>query len=220
MWNPFKFRIDPIKDSDMPDLDMPSPDWIADHPKEKFTFDLWKLENRQFQLLFVYDQMMKHHRMYDPMLSEHSFPIATAFTASRNFSLWKKKLGQGSFPIPLLIPYTRVPRARIKGELHSVLSYRFSDLDNYKSNGVEFRRKRVKLLVPYVRQERGVGVNDEVFVQKVEAWMYYGRYTYWKEHIDAGYMFKPVSRYEPRMREADGIKMGGYYSFTPKEYSD
>jgi len=193
----------------------PDQDWINDHPAPENTWDLWKLERSEHQLLFVYDHLQSGHRS-NQMLEGFGERVAIAYTSNPRFILWKKKLGQGSFPIPLRNPCTGIPQGRIKGELWKVRSSRYEDLDNFKLNGVEFRRKRTNLIVPYRPKDN----LSEEFVQHCEAWMYFGRYTYWSDFIDAGYHFKPVTQYTPKYSHSDGIRIGNYYSFTQQEYSD
>jgi len=156
------------------------------------------------------------------MLDEHSQFIGNAFTLGENWVLWKKKLGVGTFPIALRIPFEMTQTGRIKGELFKVNSSRILELDEYKSNGVEFRRKRVEVLIPYRHIKRIVNRDhnyEQVItdhVAKLEAWMYIGRYKYWQDFLDAGYHFKPCKIYEPGRL----ILPGKYYSFTDLEYDD
>jgi hypothetical protein len=197
---------------------LPTAEWIWDHMPLDTTSDIRQLEEHQYQLMFVYNQMQRGHRMYQPMLEKHSIYLGSAFTAAHNFTLWKKKLGQGTYPIPLRVPMTIVQQGRIKGELMAVRPYRYLDLDNYMSNGVEFRRKKVDLLFPYRYQHGSVGVNDEEFLLKVSAWTYIGRYNYWKDFIDAGYHFGKTRMFTPNHQYSDGLLMGDYYCFTQLEY--
>jgi gamma-glutamylcyclotransferase (GGCT)/AIG2-like uncharacterized protein YtfP len=185
------------------------------------SWDAWKLEQYIWQPVFIYDQLMRKHRM-NHLLENHSQFQCTAYTWGSNWTLWKKRLGLGTFPIPLRIPMTGVEQGRIKGEIYKVRSSRIIDLDEYKLNGVEFRRKKVDLLIPYRRQQRIVNedhnyetINTDL-VAHVEAWMYVGRYKYWQDFIDAGYNFKTCKIYEPH----GSLLIGKYYSFSNQEYYD
>lgn len=190
-----------------------------------YTGDIWLLEQSEFQLMLICDQMMQNQRM-NTLLQGYSTFLGAAFTAKNNFILWKKKLGLGTYPIPLREQYPKLTNARtpmtarIKGELFKIRSSRFLELDEYKSNGLEFRRQRVQLLVPYRRQQGSTGVNAEEFIARCWAWMYVGKKTYWEEHLDAGYMFGRCQIYELNNRYSDGVYLDRYYTFTPKEYGD
>lgn len=218
MWNPFRLPKPIITIQEQ----YPDKDWIEANQLSGYTFDIHQLERSAFQLLFVYDQMMNGHRMHDCMLKDHSAFGGTAFTASDNWTLWKQKLGKGTFPIPLRVPHTMVNKARIKGQLFIVESSHFWELDKYKMNGVEFRRRRINLEIPYLHQHRifnGKTYDQPIAEHKiasVTAWMYVGRYKYWQNHLDAGYNFSTVRIFEP-----GGLVIPGkYYSFTPLELDD
>ena len=193
----------------------PSKAWIKDNPPVSgFTWDMPKLEQCAHQPVFIYNQMKRRHRSF-AMIEPWSEFRGRAFTANENWIMWKKKLGKGTFPIAMRIEHTMVPTARIAGELYLINSYRIKDLDEFMSNGVEFRRKQVQVLVPYARKTYVHG--DPVDIQavaKVSAWMYIGRYKYWEEFLDAGYHFKPCSRYSPK----GFVLQGQYYDFTELEF--
>lgn len=206
------------------DVGLPTDKWLEDHTPSMFTQDTWVLERSEYQLVFIYDQMMSNHRM-NYILEGHSKLLGSAFTKRNNYMLWKKKLGLGTYPIPLREPHAvsglmGTPlTARIKGELYRIKSVRIHEaLDSFKTNGVEFRRKRVKLLVPYRYQRGNVGVDAEEFLHEVEAWMYEGRKTYWDD--TPMYMLGKCKIYELNNRYSDGRLLDRYYAFTPQEHSD
>jgi len=194
----------------------PSARWLELADDEvQFTPDLWNMERRQLQLLFVYDEMMKGHHEHD-LIREHSVGVATAYTEER-FILWKKNLGKLSYPIPLAKKYLSVPSAKIKGELYGVLPPQFKELDKHKLNGVHFIRVRVNVSVPYrrivkTREQQGTVMLDEE-VQRIRAWMYIGVPSFWDDQIDSGYLFSPVQSYSPNREWLDK-----YYYFSQKEY--
>jgi gamma-glutamylcyclotransferase (GGCT)/AIG2-like uncharacterized protein YtfP len=195
---------------------LPSAEWFEEADREvDFTPDMWNMERRQFQLLFVYDEMMNGHRQHN-LISEHSVGVATAFSQEK-FILWRKNLGKESYPIPLTKRYTSVPPARIKGELYAVSSPQYKELDKYKVNGVHFIRVRMNVDIPYrqlvkTRQDQGTVLLEEK-IQTIRAWMYVGVPSFWDDMIDSGYLFSPVRSYTPN-REW----LGNYYYFSCKEY--
>ena len=196
-------------------------DWIKEHTPTGYTYDMWKLQRFARQPLFVYDQCMQAHRMHS-MIAGFSEYRGVAFTANDNWIMWKKKLGEGTFPIPMRIPYSAQPKGRIRGELYLVDSSRIKALDEYKQNGVEFRRKPVEVLVAARHLERVVNADHNYEWQntdkvvKTHAWMYIGRNKYWEEHLDAGYNFGRCQIYNP----GNLIIPGRYYSFSELEYND
>jgi len=225
MWfnNPFKKK--PVVCDD----GFPNQDWVREHPVPSFTNDMTKLEDSEWKYLFVYNHMMRGHRAYDFTLKDYvkyDRAIGVAYTKSTRLVMYKKRLGLGTFPIVLTETRPRRNLAgkslegRIKGELYLVKSSRYEELDNYMLNGVEFRRKRVKLLFAYRHQLGRSGAAAEELIKEVEAYMYVGRQTYWREHIDAGHMFPRVQMYEPNTRYSDGLLMGNYFAFTTNEYND
>ena len=197
------------------------PDWIKEHEPSGYTYDMWKLQRFAHQPLFVYDQCMQTHRMHS-MIEEWSEFRGTAFTAGENWTLWKKRLGPGTFPIPMRIPYAMTQTGRIRGELYLIDSNRFKELDEYKQNGVEFRRKPVQILVPcrhlnhVVNRDHNYEWQATDLIYKTHAWMYVGRHTYWKDFLDAGYLFGTCQIHDPK-----GLVLSGkYYSFSELEYND
>lgn len=211
-----------------------------DEPATAFTPDFMWLERHEYVLLFVYDELMRNRRHYDELIGKDSLSLAAAFTYDRDLALWKKKLGDETFPIPLLgadrvyrgagitskklhkmVPDDLGPGllARIKGELHAVRPHAFwNGLDKHYLNGVEFQRQRVKVLVPYRLQLDGVGVDHNVYVQEVRCWMYIGIKDYWRNQLDGGMYFTPVGAYFPRSPVTkDGHVMGVYYAYTRLE---
>lgn len=185
------------------------------------TWDAARLEQSQRQPVFMYGTMKRRFRSYD-FIKDFSQFRGVAFTANPNWSMWKKSLGDGTFPIAMRVPYSMVPQARVKGELFLIDSQRIFDLDEILLNGVEFRRKKVNILVPYCRNRRIVNADHNYedqrldAIYRLQAYMYVGRHDYWKDHLDAGYHFKLCTCYSPRGL----ILPGSYYDFTPLELND
>lgn len=192
--------------------------------------DLGKLEQYEFQLLFCPDRAQRGHKEYP--LIEDSVYMCHAFTV-KPFNYWLQRDG---LPIPMeatsavrtnLFP----PPLKVKGEVHAVRPYQFRDLDNYRDNGVQFIRKRVKLAVPdrplYKIPERyvdgkpiplmtGQYVIGTEAVEPLKAWMYVGNPAYWDDLLDAGYnssgLFKAVPHYKSRRSW-----LKEYYELTRRE---
>lgn len=194
-----------------------------DSPKD--TGDMAKLQQAPFQLLFVYNQLMDGHRSF-PILENSVCPLSKnkpgipAFTQEHNLVMYKKRLGMGSYPIVLKEETIRRNLmgqplvGRVKGELYAVESKCYSELDSYMCNGVEFRRKRTRVLVPFRKKSD----RSEEFIKVVNAWMYFGKRSYWLGLLDGGYEYTTVKMYEPHNQYIDGELMGSYYAFTQMEY--
>ena len=200
-------------------VEMPTPFQTCDYDHEvDYTPDLWNLEQYKFQLVFIYDECMRGHKAYD-VIKEGSVSIAPCFT-NTNYTLWKKKLGRETYPIPLETPYFNVPKARIKGELWAMRPYQIIKLDKYKQNGVLFQRKRVYVALPY-RELRynpelsgfGSKVLSQQYVRLIKVWMYLGVEDIWNDQLDAGFSFEPVGLYK-----SASPWLNKYYYFGKKEY--
>lgn len=181
-----------------------------------YTPDRIWLERHPFVWLFVYDEMLRDRSLYH-LIQEESVYGGVAFTSS-DWTMWKKKLGEETFPIALNGSSVG-RRGRIKGEIHLVRPHVFwSLLDKRFLNGVEFRRERVKVLVPYHIQSQGVTIDHNEFVKELRVHMYVGISEYWNNQIDGGFMFSQVKQFKPNVTWADGHKMGEYFYYSRLEY--
>jgi hypothetical protein len=199
--------------------------WITD--SVKYSPDLGWLEQFEYQLLFAADDTKSGHS-HHCLIEDNAF-AATAYTENF-FQYWVQEVGDERIPIPMKIigaPKPHVvryfpPELRIKGELLIVRTPQFRALDNYKRNGVEFKRQRVNVVVPY--RERNYLKNtlakdepcffrpiprclQETYhcilspprVHVVRAWMYVAMPSYWEKILDGGFRgFKPVNYYPSR----------------------
>ena len=178
-----------------------------------FTPDTPFLESKLWWYFFVYDNMMIGRREYDLIRDESEF-VYTGFTQD-HFSMWKRNLDKGSFPVPLvpsdpnnITEWDERNRyinrlghhGVIKGQLFKVNTQQIFKLDIERRNGLIFDRKRIVVEVPlrYVRYygEKGIETKEK-FVREYEAWMYVGSKDYWDQQIDAGFMFSPVTLLKP-----------------------
>jgi hypothetical protein len=182
----------------------------------RFTPDVPDLERREKQFLFVPDEMMEHH--YDhARLGVGATKVAMALTQDK-FSLWKRKLSTGPSVIPLEKGYGSL--SSIRGELFLIRSQQMFKLDTHRQNGVEYKRTRIKLIIPYTETRLHYGQSGyyEEVVKKLDhslnAWMYVGVDEFWTDKLDGGYEFATVRRFHPK----NNLFKEPYYYFTNKEY--
>jgi hypothetical protein len=199
---------------------------VAEMDKTKYTPDISRLEEQEYHLLFVCDELKKDHAKHDllGMDAEYLFP---AYTRSV-YQFWQSDDPTVS-PVPMksgdkasIVRYFPKP-AKIKGELYAVRSQQFLLLDNYKQNTVEFRRQKIMVIVPYrtvvwlkdhsldpafgplvnaIQGERYTGKSIKTTKEKVHllrVWMYIGRSKHWNPLLTA-YDFKPVEVFQSRNR--------------------
>lgn len=215
--------------------------WKNEHIDHEngYTKDYLWLESKEWHLFFVCDDLMRRHSRHEKFMKEDTEYKAGAFTESDEFSMWKKKVGTESFPIPLIgyrwsaptmveqkdetrtkisiMELNATRTGRIKGELYLVRPSVLVNLDKYRENGVQFTRKRTKILVPYRPQEGSTTVNDEEFIHQVKAWMYIGELDYWQDLLHNPRVFSRVTDFEANRKISDGIRMKNYYYYSLPE---
>ncbi len=188
-------------------------------------------ENKTWWLFVCDDHQSKHERF--PSLIKHgptlvpgysSYP--TVFTMS-GFNLFFDSTSRHIVPLHAETDGF-FPRAKIKGQLHLVSPDVLYSLDIHYQNGVLFRRRRVKLLLPYTTKPRGPWVNvtgeplpralrgwrgkrSPERVHIVEAYMYVGRQRYWDKQIDGGYNTLQCPIHFPNVEKN---WLPRYYEFT------
>jgi len=207
---------------------------IPAYTGENYTPDRLWLERHEWVYMFFYDETMLNRKNYK-FIREDSFRLWQAFTANDKFVMWKKRLGTETFPIPLEgadkiydgpgVTSVRLNKlgperikatvmGRIKGEIHAVRPHvLWNTLDRHYLNGLEFRRERVKLIVPYRIKES----NDE-FLKTIKAHMYVGIKDYWSPQLDGGLLYSTVGAFAPNKRIVDGTRIGIYYHYSRLEY--
>ena len=214
MW-PFRKQKQIFPSFDWVCKNIPPPGVGMNGDKVDFTPDRLWLERHEWRLLFVYDEMMHSRRLYH-LIGEESINLGKAFTADEGWVMWKKKLGEETFPIAMQSSLGQ--QRRVKGEIHAVRPHVFWNLlDRRMMNGIEFRRERVPLIVPYHVQERGVTIDHNEFVQPVKAYTYVGVKEYWEPQLDGGYMFSPVQAFKPKVNWVDGHVLKSYYYYSRLE---
>jgi len=234
------------KQSPAPSYGHPDAQWFAEASGENiYTPDIWILRRYEFQLLFVYGTQMQGHPQHE-LINAHGAYAATAYTDDR-FTLWKKRLGRESYPVALegseylsdghkaagykCPGWALPPHTRVQGEIYAIETQQMIALDKHYQNTLEFKRKRVPLLIPYriLNKIEGSGtpgiqsfineqfdikqqvVTTENKVKMVRAWMYIGLPEFWTSQ--SNHLFSPVQVYTPRLGW-----LGDYYSFTRAEY--
>lgn len=125
-----------------------------------------------YVFVFEYGDMqtgMLHHKM---LQSEESF---VGYTMDRYY-LWTKRQGDFSYPIALNKGVLNQPRLKVRGELHKIPSWNLRNLDRHRQNGVQFIRKKRRILL------ETVGNNGKHLA--VNAWVYIGLPSYWEEPLE------------------------------------
>lgn len=180
-----------------------------------FTPDIGKLEEHQWQLFFIYDNMKQEHQDYSKIKeNSYSFEMPIGFTQDK-FVMFKRCMGLATYPFILQNKWMTVPNCRVKGELHYIETGRIPELDTMRQNGVEYKRRKIKILLPY-------HVNKPVFTQAfyvIKAWTYVGISEFWEEDIadiDRDFNVKPYA--SVGTFQANRVDIGRYYSFEKKDY--
>lgn len=176
------------------------------------TPDLWHIMERPCQLVFMYGELMTRHEKHSTFVDLTGAHLLAAGFTRDHFSMWKKRAGMNSFPVILDKGFKDSPCARIKGELYLMQSNRLIPLDIYESNGTLWQRKRIKVVIPYLRIDKWGYKHPEE--ETIRAWCYVGMEDPWLRSLDGGYSFAPVKRYIPN--NPDKLS---YYYFSTNEYN-
>lgn len=174
------------------------------------TPDIAVIEDSEFKLVFVCDDMMRSHKNYKN-IQDNSAQATRAFTKPKFDYRIKRDNGQG---LPFLGKRSNQHQPlRIKGEVHAIQSTHIPHLDNLYRNGVLFYRIRVPLLVPYrehtsfynksednkplptALQGRKDAIGPDM-VAIIEAYMYVAASKAWPD-VDGGYVYTWAEIHEP-----------------------
>lgn len=187
-----------------------SANYIADiRQRSTFTPDMENLRAYDSLFVFVADETMTNHSQHGLLAAGKR--LAIGFTVD-DFVMYKHNLGSYSYPIVMRGQQNSYHKpAKIKGELYQVTPEMFFALDTHRANGLQFRRKRVKIKIPYADKSR---VWDER-IKELTVWMYVGKSSYWDHHISQYSGYKPVQRYQHRDNWIDT-----YYYYSLKEAND
>lgn len=197
---------------------LPEKEWFAfARETTRYTPDIAVLEQHEWQLYFACDETQIGHMKYD-LVGENQYKLP-GFT-QQSFNYWQPS-DPFNPPVPLEATGYRnvMPNypdiAKIKGQVLAIRPQAFLGLDIYKENGVQYERKKVRLIVPYrsirrvsdhpglptvdIEFERdGLGLTFE-HVCVIRAWMYVGIPEYWDKVISS-YTHSSVQTYNAKNR--------------------
>lgn len=194
-----------------------------------YTPDMHELRMYKTVLLFVCDEHMRGNTKSGEF-QEHCRFLISGFTAPR-FVLWRKTATGEAIPLRGKEGDTYAPPARIRGEIYQVPTDYLVWLDKAKENTVVYKRKLVKIHIPYriverqlvwsraelshaFQKQRALRLVSEKMEHVEEVYMYIGVEDFWNDQLDGGYLCKPVKRFTP----SSDLK-NPYYQFTPTEQS-
>lgn len=176
--------------------------WFESAAKQPtHTPDMFLLNNKPFHLLFEYSDLQENFPKHKTLLDLK--PLYPGFT-NQKFSLWRKNQHKETHVVALhtTMENTSIPRIKIRGEVYRVPSDKFLYLDNYRSNGVKFIRKKVSVVLPFNDASQVLPYNDPkwnyikstpgctpFFPIVHSMWMYVGLSEYWKKLIEWDYAY-------------------------------
>lgn len=184
--------------------------------KTKHTPDIATLQLRKEVFLFVYNELMSEHSPHHKCLGEAEFQ-GKGYSLDV-YSMWRKNLGNQSFPIvlkglkegptPTKISSrklkdigpgltTDVKQGHIKGEVYKVTPQQVIELDERYENTVQFRRVEASFVIPhYVCNVVGDKIIPKATTFIRHAYMYLGNLDYWHELLDNGVFYSVVKQRE------------------------
>lgn len=201
--------------------------------KLEFTPDFADLQTKNHRL-FVYDRRMAGYDQHN--LIAGAKWRATAFTYFK-YQMLKYDLGKDSYPIPYELPKEDPAKwgmivdgmaARIRGELYEVDADLLAELDSQYQNGVQFLRKRSKILIPHTKRVKvnkrsaimnpyqdgyesaKIIITTPREVAEYTAWIYVAIPKFWDDKPRN--IFKKMTPFEPNFKE-----LGPYYCYTKME---
>jgi hypothetical protein len=221
---------------------------VINHDKDKRFFDTLKLPKytpdvahlARFQHQFIFNYAPG---FLNGIPDEHLDIKGYGFTEDDGLIMWKKLLGDLSYPVPMghddTVPdkshlnklWVRrdgmdskrellFPPARVRGFLCKIKypEHWFQLLDERTFNGVMFVRERVKVMIMYHAPDTPIW---DPMVTYVNAWMYKGEPDYWKDQIIKSddpmrqTLVKPVDVFRAKNKN-----IGSYYYFSELEYKN
>jgi len=208
----------------------------------QWTPDARILETKIGWNVFIYNEFMQgrsEHR--DFIKPGTAIYRGAAFTAHSKWVMWKRELGDLSFPIAMsdasgLVPAnpwitsSRLvkdlkpsqkqtnPYARIKGEVYLVHTKQIFELDRVLENGVQFKRIRANIVIPFRYKNLKTGQMTSEQIKQHRVWMYVGVPEYWSNLLDTGITTSVVRTFEqPATRAHREFVMGNYYYYSALE---
>lgn len=205
---------------------------VSTQESSKWTPDIGKLQETEWQLVFIYDRLQLGFDDYTAYMSEHAATVCTAFT-NDPYVMFKKRMGLNTYPILQKKDYVSPEPTRVKGELHYIRSQQLIQLDKLRENGVQFNRELIDIFVPFFKvhklkswKEGGRNKGEYMKLygtehptdtiphyQVIKAFAYIGANEYWDDLIDGGYDYLPVTKYEAHNRN-----VGAYYHFSKRDF--
>lgn len=161
---------------------MPSNEWLKDPQTPPFTPDLHFFERRPYTLFFEYSDLqdrMPKHQMVSPYFT------TPAYTAER-YGCLNHSEDPKAIAFDDHFKERPIRRQKIRGELYAIKLPAPILIDSYRQNGVQFERRRVKVLYPIVREPEShrERTREETVICSAFAWMYFGKPDYWSDQIN------------------------------------
>lgn len=198
--------------------EQPSKGWFDFALSEtKYTTDIAVLEAHSWQLFFACDETQLGHS-HQKMLGENVYKCP-GFT-QRGFNYWDGGPIFGSVPLEAEGIINQMPNypdiAKIKGQVLLVRPQSFLRLDEYKENGVQFTRMKVRIIVPYRNlkfiHDKNIPDPEIEYISEcghigrtyekvctIRAWMYIGVPEFWDKLI-SNYDWRSVETFQARNR--------------------
>lgn len=186
--------------------------------------DLLQLAKFEWQLVFFPDEFQVGHPKNELIKDQSVFQCKAESIGP--FVVWKKNLGEESYPIPMKAssfsrPSWQNPHkgdaCAIRGEIHAVKPITmFPILDKHRQNGLQFTRERIDFICKYREQSfslREGWHTSEPKTEFLQAWMYVGISEFWRWEQTPVCDLASVRMFKP-----NDDKVQPYYQFTPVEY--
>lgn len=180
-----------------------------------FTPDLWRLEKKPRQLVFVYDEWMSDRHQSLVLRDEDTKKHGIGYTHEKfNF------LVKTTNPERTSVAIHDRKGLRLMGEVWEIPHQLFIKLDKLKQNGLQSLRYRSLILFPW--HESGTVINGDGYytddgyelpealqgkkhwigpekIYVLECWMYYGHPMYWHDMIHTNpAFFNRVETFSPK----------------------
>lgn len=206
--------------------DIPPGVWNIDAlVQSKYTPDIPLLFTRSAWWVFMYD---------DYKVEEEAQRVA--FT-NENYLLYRQKETNGlvalsatdkdethstrpswAEPIRRAASFQSAPATRIKGTIHLLTPDRVISIDKDVGNTVEFQRRLITLLIPMremvimedhyrTRSGKKIAPFFQLFVHRLNAWIWEGKREVFDPRIDSGYTYEPADIVSPK-----SLWIGDFYT--------
>jgi gamma-glutamylcyclotransferase (GGCT)/AIG2-like uncharacterized protein YtfP len=194
--------------------------WLSEANKAgMYSPDIARLQMKRNHHVFLYGTEMEGHRNHFKFCGNSGY-LGIAFTFARDFVMWKKAVGDESFPFALRgVSSTKTGPSRVCGELYDLTPKQVICLDEHLLNTVQFDRVRLKVVVPHVVVK---GVGDKVVrtlsvFPPIECWMYVGKTRYWEDLLDGGMQYPVV---KSRTSATEFKHFNNSFRYSVQEHND